>query len=96
MRRAVTDIPMFRRVSLEKPDHQRRQQIGQQEALVHLEHLVGQQGVVVSQLTPGGKARFGDQTISVLSDGDLIAKGCVVRVVEVRGSEVLVRAVEER
>jgi membrane-bound ClpP family serine protease len=93
MRRALTEMPVFRRVSLEKPDQQRQQQIGRQEALVHLEHLVGQQGVVVSQLTPGGKARFGDQTVSVLSDGDVIAKGRVVRVVEVRGSEVLVREV---
>jgi membrane-bound ClpP family serine protease len=94
MRRAVTQAPVFRRVSLESPDLGRREQVAYQEALVHLDHLVGQRGVTTTQLTPGGKARFGDELVNVLSDGDVIPAGTVVLVAAVRGNEVLVRSVE--
>ena len=96
MRRAMTKAPVFKRVSLESPDRQRREQVAYQEALVHLEHLVGQCGVTATQLTPGGKARFGEEFVSVLSEGDVIPAGSEVRVVAVRGNEVLVRTVEIR
>ncbi|NLF68174.1 MAG: hypothetical protein GX575_03865 [Candidatus Anammoximicrobium sp.] len=93
-RRLVTDAPLFRRVSLETPDEQQREQIRCQEALVHWEYLVGKRGVTVTQLTPSGKARFGDARVDVISDGEVIPYGTDVVVVEVRGNEVLVRALE--
>ena len=96
MRRAMTKAPVFKRVSLESPDLRRREQVAYQESLVHLEHLVGQRGVTTTQLTPGGKARFGEEFVSVLSEGDVLPAGIAVRVVAVRGNEVLVRAVEIR
>ena len=94
MRRAMTKAPVFRRVSLESPNLQRREQVAFQESLVHLEHLLGQRGVTTTQLTPGGKARFGEDFVSVLSEGDVIPAGVGVRVVGVRGNEVLVRTIE--
>ncbi len=93
-RRLVTDVPVFRRVSLETPDEQQREQIRRQEALVHLDYLVGKRGMTVTQLTPSGKARFGDARVDVISDGEVIPSGTDVVVVEVRGNEVLVRALE--
>jgi membrane-bound ClpP family serine protease len=93
-RRLVTDVPIFRRVSLETPDEQQREQIRHQEAMVHLDYLVGKRGVTLTQLTPSGKACFGDARVDVISDGEVIPYGTDVVVVEVRGNEVLVRALE--
>jgi membrane-bound ClpP family serine protease len=93
-RRLVTDAPFFRRVSLEAPDQQRWEQIRHQEALVHLEYLVGKRGLTLTQLTPSGKARFGDVRVDVISEGDVVPPGADVVVVEVRGNEVLVRPME--
>ena len=73
---------------------QQREQISYQEAMVHFDSLVGKRGVAITQLTPSGKARFGDARVDVISDGDVVACGTDVVVVEVRGNEVLVRAVE--
>jgi len=50
--------------------------------------------VTITQLTPSGKARFGDARVDVISDGEVVPCGTDVVVVEVRGNEVLVRAVE--
>jgi membrane-bound ClpP family serine protease len=94
MRRAFTDAPVFRRVSLETPDLQRRQEIQYQESLVHLDYLIGQRGVTTTPLMPSGKARFGDETVDVISDGDVIPSGAAVYVVGVQGNEVQVRAVD--
>jgi hypothetical protein len=94
VRRLVTDAPIFRRMSLETPDQQQWEQIRHQEALVHLDYLVGKRGVAVTQLTPSGKARFGDARVDVISEGDVIPPGADVVVVEVRGNEVLVRPLE--
>ena len=69
-RRLVTDVPIFRRVSLETPDEQQREQIRHQEAMVHLDYLVGKRGVTITQLTPSGKACFGDARVDVISDGE--------------------------
>jgi len=93
-RRLMTEAPLFRRVSLDTPDGQQREQIRRQEALVHWDYLVGKRGLTITQLTPSGKARFGDARVDVISDGEVVPCGTDVVVVEVRGNEVLVRAVE--
>ena len=56
--------------------------------------MVVKRGLTVTQMTPSGKARFGDSRVDVISDGEVVACGTDVVVVEVRGNEVLVRAVE--
>lgn len=94
-RRLVTDAPFFRRVALETPDPQQLEQMRYQESLVHFDHLLGQQGVTITQLTPSGKTRFGDERVDVISEGDVIPRGADVVVVEVRGNEVVVRPVEQ-
>jgi membrane-bound serine protease (ClpP class) len=52
--------------------------------------LQGQIGVALSNLRPGGKARFGDQILDVMSQGDLVAKGTRVRIVGYSGPEAIV------
>jgi membrane-bound ClpP family serine protease len=80
-------------VALETPDATRLEEIEYQEALVHLEYLVGKRGTTTTQLTPSGKARFGTELIDVISDGEVIPCGTDIYVTSVRGNEVRVRVV---
>jgi len=93
-RRLMTDAPVFRRVALETPNEQQLEHLRYHEALVHLDYLVGQHGVALTQLTPSGKAKFGDARVDVISDGDVVPRGADIVVIEVRGNEVLVRPLE--
>jgi len=52
--------------------------------------LVGATGVAETLLRPAGKGRFGDQLVDVVTEGDLIAPGTAIKVVEVSGSRVVV------
>ena len=54
---------------------------------------LGQIGVALSPLRPGGKAQFGDRILDVLSQGDLVATGTRVRIIGFSGSEALVEVV---
>jgi membrane-bound ClpP family serine protease len=65
---------------------------GQPDALGGFQHLVGQTGVTVTQLTPSGKARIDDQLVDVVSEGDVVARGASVVVVETHGNRIVVRA----
>ena len=85
--------PYANRMILAPPVDEEAEAINQREMLLNLTGLVGQQGVTTTPLFPGGKARFGDEIVDVLSDGDVIERGKTVEVVEVRGNRVLVREV---
>lgn len=56
---------------------------------------LGQMGVAISALRPGGKAQFGEEIVDVISQGEMLAKGTRVRVVGSSGSESIVEAVTE-
>lgn len=55
---------------------------------------VGQVGVSVSPLRPGGKGRFGDEVIDVISQGDLLPPGTKIRVIGHSAQEAIVEAVK--
>lgn len=55
--------------------------------------LVGQQGVVVTELRPVGTCKIGDKRIECLSERGVLEAGQKVQVVAVQGIEVKVRAV---
>jgi membrane-bound serine protease (ClpP class) len=55
--------------------------------------LIGQVGVAISALRPGGKAQFGDRVLDVMSQGDLVPKGTKVQIVGYSGREAIVEAV---
>jgi hypothetical protein len=55
---------------------------------------VGQVGVTTSPLRPGGKARFGDQILDVISQGELVASRPKVRIIGHSGSEAIVEVIE--
>ncbi len=60
------------------------------EATQRQEQRIGQVGVALSSLRPGGKAQFGDQILDVITQGDLIAKGQRVRIIAHSGTEAVV------
>ncbi|RTH18515.1 serine protease [Thermus scotoductus] len=56
---------------------------------------VGAIGVALTDLRPGGVARFGNKRIDVVANRGFLPKGTTLRVVEVRGPTVVVEALEE-
>jgi len=54
---------------------------------------LGQIGVALSTLRPGGKAQFGDSILDVVSAGELVEKGRQVRIVGSSGHEAVVEPV---
>ncbi len=93
MRKYLADTWLLRRVMLPSPAEEL--DLDRAEALVDWDYLEGKRGVTTTQLTPSGKARFGDDVVNVISDGLLIRRGTPVRVVQVMGNRVLVEPLEE-
>jgi membrane-bound ClpP family serine protease len=86
--------PVLGRMLLPPPTTEEAATIRRREALVDFRDLVGKQGTTTTRLNPAGKARFGDLLVDVMADGELIDRGQMVEVVDVRGSRVLVKEVE--
>jgi membrane-bound serine protease (ClpP class) len=55
------------------------------------EHLLGKEGVALTDLRPGGTAAFGDERRSVVAESGSVVRGTPVRVVSVEGYRVVVR-----
>ncbi|MEO8495033.1 MAG: NfeD family protein [Planctomycetota bacterium] len=87
VRKYLPDAPIFKRMMLTVPDEE---ELEERELLADYRHLLGKRGKTLTQLTPSGKARFGDDDIDVISDGELVPRGSEVLVAEVRGNRVLV------
>lgn len=86
--------PIVSQMILQPPTQEEAEAISASESLAHLDRLVGMHGVALTPLVPGGKARFGRTTVDVLADGEFVARGAEVEVVEVQGIRVVVRAVQ--
>jgi membrane-bound serine protease (ClpP class) len=85
--------PMFNRMLLAPPSGEELSTIARREALAEWAHLLGRQGTTITPLAPSGKARFGEQLVDVIADGEFIERGHNVVVIETRGNRVLVRSV---
>jgi len=64
----------------------------QQQARLHSRQL-GLEGIALSVLRPGGKARFGEEILDVITQGDLLAPGTRVRIIGHSGREAVVTPV---
>ncbi len=84
---------LFGHIMLEPPEGEEAEFISQHEALADFRGLLGARGTTTTLLMPSGKARFGDQLVDVIADGEMIDRGATIEIVEVRGSRVLVRQV---
>jgi membrane-bound ClpP family serine protease len=51
---------------------------------------VGERGVAISPLRPGGKAQFGEEILDVITQGEMIPKGASVRILGHSGTEAIV------
>lgn len=56
--------------------------------------LVGSVGLALTDLRPAGVARFGDDRVDVVTQGDFIPTGTRIQVLRVEGNRVTVRAAE--
>jgi len=57
------------------------------------ESRLGQTGVAISQLYPGGKAQFGDELLDVITRGELVEKGRPVKIIGHSGPNAVVAEV---
>jgi membrane-bound ClpP family serine protease len=94
MNRWLPHAPILRRVMLNPLSDEEQQKLSRSESLVDFQNLVGQEGITTTQLTPGGKARFGDRRMDVIADSELIECNTPIVIVEVHGNRVMVQAVE--
>ncbi|NQT16190.1 MAG: NfeD family protein, partial [Planctomycetes bacterium] len=95
LNRWLPHVPMLGGMILRPPEGKEAEERSHRESLVHFEALLGARGTTTTQLTPGGKARFGDQLVAVIADGELIPIGTEVVVQEVQGNRILVSAADE-
>ena len=93
IRRFLPHTPYFNRMLLTPPEGEELENLSRRESLVLYDHLAGKYGVATTPLVPSGKARFGDELVDVISDGEMIAKGTPVYVAEVLGNRVVVKVV---
>jgi membrane-bound serine protease (ClpP class) len=86
--RHLPDIPIVNRLVLTPPADR-----PSDESDDPSEGLLGQVGTTLSAIGLAGTARIRNRRISVLTDGEYIPAGTPVRVIEVEGKRVVVRAV---
>jgi membrane-bound serine protease (ClpP class) len=84
---------IFGNMMLAPPEGAEAETIRRRESLGDYHDLLGQRGTTTTQLTPCGKARFGDQLVDVMADGEVIDRGAIIEVVEVRGTRVMVQEI---
>jgi membrane-bound ClpP family serine protease len=85
----------FSQMVLVPPSDAELANISRKEAVASYEYLVGLTGTAVTPLIPSGKARIDNHLVDVISaDGDMLAVGTPLTVVQARGNRILVRAVE--
>ncbi|MGH8046874.1 MAG: NfeD family protein [Chthoniobacterales bacterium] len=81
--RFFPSLPLFRRLVLATQ--------GPAEPVVEPGRVrVGETGVALSILRPAGRAEFDGRVVDVMTDGEFLDAGTVVRVVEVSGAQVVV------
>ena len=95
MHKQLESSPLLRWVTLDPAGTDDAGELEMREAIVHREHLLGQDGLTTTRLNPYGKARFGRDIVSVVGTGRLIGEGVHVRVVGDRGAVVVVAACSE-
>lgn len=88
--RYLERIPILRRLVLNPEFDQSFEGVSEREKVADYSHLRGKMGVAMTDLLPGGKVRFGDDDVSVVTDGRMIERGARVVVREVRGNRVVV------
>lgn len=87
--RFLPETPLFRRMVSTAASGS----VSTAEAEVQKASRVGQVGVALSTLRPGGKAQFGEDFLDVITQGEMIAKGTSVRIIRHSAGEAVVESV---
>ena len=88
---------MFRRIMLNPPGADESvspEQRNQRESLVNRSHMVGKTGTTTTPLVPAGKAQIGNELVDVITDGRMLERDQLIKVVEVVGNRVVVESVD--
>lgn len=85
-------LPLLSRLTLQPPEATEQ---GAAEGATGVGVQLGDLGTTESYLRPAGKAHFGGRLVDVMTEGDFIARGEAVKIVEIRGSRVVVSAAAE-
>ncbi|NQT36625.1 MAG: hypothetical protein HQ581_04000 [Planctomycetes bacterium] len=96
LHRWLPHTPVLGRVMLDPPSGEDRDRIAHNEALVHFGDKIGALGTTTTPLIPAGKARFDDELLDVIADGEIIPRATPVEIVEVHGNRIVVRATQEK
>ena len=56
-----------------------------------MDYLLNQQGTALTDLRPAGVAKFGDERVDVVTEGDFVSRGTLIEVIRVNGTRVIVR-----
>ena len=91
LRRFIPQAPFLQGVILETPSAEDIEEQQRREALVQWDHLLGRRGIATTPLLPGGKARFDQEVVNVISDGEAVSQGAAIIVTEVSGNRIVVR-----
>lgn len=94
--RLLPRTPGVNRMVLAPPSGDELSELARRESLAVFDDLLGASGSAVTPLVPSGKAKFGEQVVDVIADGDFIDRGQAVEVIQVRGNRVLVRPIDTR
>jgi membrane-bound serine protease (ClpP class) len=95
MSRYMGQTPLLRHLMLAPPREESREELDRRESVVDFSHLLHKPGVAITRLSPAGKARFGEEMVDVISEGDLIPAEARIHVTEVLGNRIVVRPVDE-
>jgi membrane-bound ClpP family serine protease len=85
--------PLAKRIFLRPPDPE---DVEPSHAGERLDHLVGQFGRALTPLRPSGLVDFDGRRLDGLSEEGLIPRGSLVRAVQVRGGQLIVRMAQDR
>ncbi|QGJ69036.1 Membrane-bound ClpP-class protease [Planctomycetales bacterium 10988] len=94
LQKVLPYTPYYNRLVLTPPESTSKSMSGLNQGPSAEEQLIHQVGKAVTRLAPSGKARIGKKVYQVMAEGEFVEKGTEVRVLEVRGSTIVVRSQE--
>jgi membrane-bound serine protease (ClpP class) len=90
---SLPSIPFLNKMVLKPPGEEREHGAPMSLSNSGQVELLGAIGVAVTPLRPAGKAQFGGQFLDVMAEGDYVAPGGRVQVVELEGMRIVVKEV---
>jgi membrane-bound serine protease (ClpP class) len=90
---SLPNIPLLNRMILKPPGEQEESTVPASLSRSGPVELLGAIGVAVTPLRPSGKAQFGEQFLDVIAEGDYVAPGARVQVIEIEGIRIVVKEV---